>query len=152
MIISTKTCEGFQAQMGEFMKQSHTIINGLHCLHMMRELAHNFNFGCLTVCTIAVTVRYTHNILGTYKRLCRKDLITLLCALLHVWPTNVMCLSLSPYQLPYLNHFGDQQHCLHTAQGVYIRWNGMMEWNSGMDYWNGGMLHKTLPNHPACEQ
>ena len=27
--------------------------------------------------------------------------------------------------------------------GVYIRWNGMMEWNSGMDYWNGGMLHRT---------
>ena len=27
--------------------------------------------------------------------------------------------------------------------GVYIPWNGMMEWNSGMDYWNGGMLHRT---------
>jgi len=25
--------------------------------------------------------------------------------------------------------------------GVYIRWNGMVEWNSGMDYWNGEMLH-----------
>jgi len=24
--------------------------------------------------------------------------------------------------------------------GVYIRWNGMVEWNSGMDYWNGGMV------------
>ena len=28
-------------------------------------------------------------------------------------------------------------------EGVYIRWNGMVEWNSGMDYWNGGMLHRT---------
>ena len=28
-------------------------------------------------------------------------------------------------------------------RGVYIRWNGMVEWNSGMDYWNGGMLHRT---------
>ena len=27
--------------------------------------------------------------------------------------------------------------------GVYIRWNGMVEWRSGMDYWNGGMLHRT---------
>ena len=27
--------------------------------------------------------------------------------------------------------------------GVYIRWNGMVEWNSGMDYWNGGMLRGT---------
>ena len=27
--------------------------------------------------------------------------------------------------------------------GVYIRWNGIVEWNSGMDYWNGGMLHRT---------
>ena len=28
---------------------------------------------------------------------------------------------------------------------VYIWWNGMVEWNSGMDYWsrNGGMLHRT---------
>ena len=25
----------------------------------------------------------------------------------------------------------------------YIQWNGMVEWNSGMDYWNGGMLHRT---------
>jgi len=23
------------------------------------------------------------------------------------------------------------------CSGVYIRWNGMVEWNSGMDYWNG---------------
>ena len=22
-------------------------------------------------------------------------------------------------------------------------WNGMVEWNGGMDYWNGGMLHRT---------
>ena len=29
------------------------------------------------------------------------------------------------------------------GRGVYIRWNGMVEWNSGMDYWNGGMLHRT---------
>ena len=28
-------------------------------------------------------------------------------------------------------------------EGVYIRWNGMVEWNSEMDYWNGGMLHRT---------
>ena len=27
--------------------------------------------------------------------------------------------------------------------GVYIRWNGMVEWNNGMDYWNGGMLRRT---------
>ena len=27
--------------------------------------------------------------------------------------------------------------------GVYIQWNGMVEWNSGMDYWNGGLLHRT---------
>jgi len=27
--------------------------------------------------------------------------------------------------------------------GVYIQWNGMVEWNSGMDYWDGGMLHRT---------
>jgi len=37
--------------------------------------------------------------------------------------------------------------------GVYIRWNGMVEWNSGMDYWNGGMLRRTyltcctVPHH-----
>jgi len=30
-----------------------------------------------------------------------------------------------------------------TQRSVYIRWNGMVEWNSGMDYWNGGMLHRT---------
>ena len=30
-----------------------------------------------------------------------------------------------------------------VCAGVYIRWNGMVEWNSGMDYWNGGMLHST---------
>ena len=29
------------------------------------------------------------------------------------------------------------------GMGVYFRWNGMVEWNSGMDYWNGGMLHRT---------
>jgi len=29
------------------------------------------------------------------------------------------------------------------SSGVYIRWNGMLEWNSGMDYWNGGMFHRT---------
>ena len=28
-------------------------------------------------------------------------------------------------------------------RGVYIRWNGMVEWNSGMYYWNGGILHRT---------
>ena len=29
-------------------------------------------------------------------------------------------------------------------KGVYIRYNGMVEWNSGMDvYWKGGMLHRT---------
>jgi len=27
--------------------------------------------------------------------------------------------------------------------GVYIQWNGIAEWNSGMDYWNDGMLHRT---------
>jgi len=27
--------------------------------------------------------------------------------------------------------------------GVYIQWNGMVEWNSGMDYWNDGVLHRT---------
>ena len=31
----------------------------------------------------------------------------------------------------------------HVGMGVYFRWNGMVEWNSGMDYWNGGMLHRT---------
>jgi len=31
----------------------------------------------------------------------------------------------------------------HSMKGVYIQWNGMVEWNSGMDYWNGGMLHRT---------
>ena len=25
-------------------------------------------------------------------------------------------------------------------RGVLIRWNGLVEWNSGMEYWNGGML------------
>ena len=74
-------CEGFQAQTGELMRQSHTITNGLHCL--MRGLARNFNFWCLTVSTIVVTVRYTHSILGTYKKVVQKDLIILLCALLY---------------------------------------------------------------------
>ena len=23
--------------------------------------------------------------------------------------------------------------------GVFIRWNGTVEWNGGMDYWNSGM-------------
>ena len=32
---------------------------------------------------------------------------------------------------------------MHVCEGVYIQWNGMVEWNSGMDYWNGGMLHRT---------
>jgi len=32
---------------------------------------------------------------------------------------------------------------IHLGLGVYIRWNGMVEWNSGLDYWNGGMLHST---------
>jgi len=30
-----------------------------------------------------------------------------------------------------------------SGWGVYIWWNGMVEWNSGMDYWDGGMLHRT---------
>ena len=37
-----------------------------------------------------------------------------------------------------------------VGRGVYIRWNGIVEWNSGMDYWNSGMdywnsgmLHRT---------
>jgi len=33
--------------------------------------------------------------------------------------------------------------CVAFTTGVYIRWNGMVEWNSGMDYWDGGMLHRT---------
>jgi len=33
--------------------------------------------------------------------------------------------------------------CWEHTLGVYIRWNGMVEWNSGMDYWNGGILHRT---------
>ena len=30
------------------------------------------------------------------------------------------------------------------ANKVWPRvWNGIVEWNSGMDYWNGGMVHRT---------
>ena len=67
----------------------------------------------------------------------------------------------SPQSVP------DSTRCLQTAPdspdrpdsprwGVYIWWNGMVEWNGGMewwngmvewnggmDYWNGGMLHRT---------
>ena len=35
--------------------------------------------------------------------------------------------------------------CLSAIQpmmGVLIRWNGLVEWNSGMEYWNGGMLQR----------
>ena len=32
---------------------------------------------------------------------------------------------------------------IHNSWGVYIRWTGLVEWNSGMDYWNGEMLHRT---------
>ena len=43
---------------------------------------------------------------------------------------------------------------MHVCEGVYIQWNGMVEWNSGMDYWNGGMLHRAylIIQHvyPAC--
>ena len=33
--------------------------------------------------------------------------------------------------------------------GVYIRWNGMVEWNTGMEYWNGilewnSYMHRTV--------
>ena len=27
----------------------------------------------------------------------------------------------------------------HTLKGVFIRWNGTVEWNSGMEWWNSGM-------------
>jgi len=33
--------------------------------------------------------------------------------------------------------------------GVYIRCNGMVEWNSGM-VWNGGMLHRTYQSSNMC--
>ena len=31
---------------------------------------------------------------------------------------------------------------LEDCRGVLIRWNGLVEWNSGMEYWNGGMLQR----------
>ena len=26
-----------------------------------------------------------------------------------------------------------------SKKGVFIRWNGTVEWNSGMEWWNSGM-------------
>jgi len=37
-------------------------------------------------------------------------------------------------------HAGGKQG---LVKGVYIQWNGIVEWNSGMDYWNDGILHTT---------
>ena len=31
-------------------------------------------------------------------------------------------------------------HVDQSGKGVYIRWNGMVEWNSGMVEWNSGMV------------
>ena len=31
--------------------------------------------------------------------------------------------------------------------GVFIQWNGMMEWNSGMEQWNGTMEQNGMNDH-----
>ena len=31
----------------------------------------------------------------------------------------------------------------HHIMGVWIRWNGVVEWNGGMDYWNGILEYPT---------
>ena len=38
--------------------------------------------------------------------------------------------------------FSDKIFCADLGTGVLIRWNGLVEWNSGMEYWNGGMLQR----------
>ena len=67
--------------MGEFMKQSHTITNGLHCL--MKGLVIISILGAsqsVQLLSLLDTHIYSH---GTYKKVVQKDLITVLCALLY---------------------------------------------------------------------
>ena len=32
---------------------------------------------------------------------------------------------------------GGGVRCTVSEQGVFIRWNGTVEWNGGMEWWNG---------------
>ena len=51
------------------------------------------------------------------------------------------------------NYFVFHSHIIHSSlsvsthnTGVLIRWNGTVEWNTGMEQWNGGMSIRIMCN------